>query len=327
MKAIGFEEHGGVDKFKEMDLPVPELGEHDLLIRVHASAVNPVDTKIRRMSYMPRSFPMVLGFDVSGVVEKVGSSVAQFKPGDEVYASPNLYKNGANAEYVAVDGRSAAFKPKTLNHLEAAALPLVSLTAYEALHHHCRIQPNQTVLIHAGAGGVGHVAIQLAKLVGCRVIATAGRKESIDFCREMLKADEVIDYNSTDFVEEAARLTDGRKCEVVFDTVGGETFIRSLDCVAVNGRIVTILPVDSSKATEKLFRIGATLHYEFMGIPTALGVNPGVQNEILTTVARLVDAGHLKPNVSQVFPLDDLAKAHEQQETGRTIGKIGIRVA
>ncbi|MCA9448679.1 MAG: zinc-binding dehydrogenase [Candidatus Omnitrophica bacterium] len=326
MKAIAIEEHGGVDKFKEMDLPIPQLGEHEILVKVHASAVNPVDTKIRSMSYMPRSFPMVLGFDVSGVVEALGSAVTQFKKGDEVFASPNLYKNGSNAEYVAVDARSAAFKPKTLSHLESAALPLVTLTAYEALHHHCGIRPNQTVLIHAGAGGVGHVAIQFAKLVGCRVITTAGRKESIEFCRDELKADEVIDYKSSNFLEEVDRLTDGKKCDIVFDTVGGDNFVQSLDAIAVNGKIVTILPVDSSKATEKLFRINATLHYEFMGVPTALGVNPEVQNETLTTVANLADSGCLKPHVSHTFPLDELAKAHEQQETGHTVGKIGIEV-
>ncbi|MCA9438747.1 MAG: zinc-binding dehydrogenase [Candidatus Omnitrophica bacterium] len=326
MKAIGFTEHGGVDKFKEMDFPIPEIGDHDILVKVHASAVNPVDTKIRSMSYMPRSFPMVLGFDVSGVVEELGSAVTQFKKGDEVFASPNLYKNGANAEYVAVDARSAALKPKRLSHLESAALPLVTLTAYEALHHHCGVRPNQTVLIHAGAGGVGHVAIQFAKMVGCRVITTAGRKESIDFCRDVLQVDEVIDYKSTDFAKEIDRLTDGKKCDIVFETVGGDNFLQSLDCVAINGKIVTILPVDGSKATEKLFRINASLHYEFMGVPTALGVNPEIQSETLTTVANLADSGCLKPHIGHTFPLDHLAEAHTQPQPRHTIGKIGLEV-
>ena len=189
-----------------------------------------------------------------------------------------------------------------------------------------RIQPGQTVLIHAGAGGVGHVAVQLARLHGCRVITTAGREESIAFCRDVLHADEVIDYRRTDFAARIREITDGRGVPVVIDTVGGDVFQKSLDCAAVNGQVVTILGSTTGDHGRGLLYKNVTIHYEFMGIPTAHEIEPERPGQTLTGIARLVDAGLLKPWVSHRLPLERVAEGHRQVETGRTIGKVAILV-
>jgi NADPH:quinone reductase len=257
---------------------------------------------------------------------RCGPSVKQWKAGDVVFAAPNLFRDGANADYVAIDGRSAARKPTTVDHVTAASLPLVSQTAWEALHLRARIQPGQTVLIHAGAGGVGHIALQLARLHGCRVITTAGREESIAFCRDVLHAEEVIDYRRTDFAERTQELTNGRGVPVIIDTVGGDVFQKSLECVSVNGQVVTILGSGTGDRGRGLLYKNVTIHYEFMGIPTAHEIEPERPGQILTGIAQLVDAGLLEPCVSHALPLERVAEGHRQIETGRTIGKVAITV-
>ena len=174
MRAMVIREHGGPDVLQLEEIPTPELRDTDVLVEVHATSVNPVDTKVRQRSG-GRELPLTLGYDVSGVVVRCGPRAQLWQPGDEIFATANLFRNGANAEFVALDGRSAARKPGSVDHVTAAVLPLVSQTAWEALHLRARIQPGQTVLIHAGAGGVGHIAVQLAKLHGCRVITTPAR--------------------------------------------------------------------------------------------------------------------------------------------------------
>ena len=304
----------------------PSLRDDDVLVEVHASSVNPVDTKLRARASLPREYPLTLGYDVSGKVVRCGARATQWKPGDEIFAAPNLFRPGANAELVALDARSAARKPASLEHASAASLPLVSQTAWEALHLRARIQPGQTVLIHAGAGGVGHIAVQLAKLHGCRVITTAGRSESLTFCRETLRADVVIDYHKEDVVERVKSLTEGRGVPVAFDTVGGDVFVQCLDCVAVNGHVVTILggSTDLKQRGQSLLYRNVTISYEFMGIPTAHEIEPDRPGQILTTIAKLVDAGALRPEVRHRFPLERLADAHRQVEGGHTIGKVAV---
>ncbi len=310
--------------FRFTEMPDPTVGDDDLLVQVKATSVNPVDCKVRQNSRVPRQFPVILGYDVSGTVVATGKQVVGFQPGDEIYASPNVFKPGANADYVVVDARSAALKPQTLDHAASAVLPLVSLTAWECLHLRAKVQPGQLVLIHGGAGGVGHIAIQLAKLHGCHVITTAGREQSIQFCRDMLKADVVIHYRNTDFVQEVMQITNGKGCPVILDLVGGETFIQSLDCIALNGQLVTIVPTETNQIAEKLFLKNVTLHYEFMGVPTAYNINPERQGEILTALRNLVDSGFVQPHIEHQFPMSDLAKAHHLQETGPMMGKISI---
>src|SRR5437773_18607 len=171
MRALVVPEFGLAEVLKLEDVPDPTPADHDLLIEVHACGLNPIDFKVRRGALTKgRELPIILGFDVSGVVRDIGKSVTGFKVGDEVYAAPALVRNGTNAEFACVDARTAALKPKTLDHVHAAALPLVTITAWEALLQRARIQSGETVLIHAGGGGVGHVAIQFARLHGCRVL-------------------------------------------------------------------------------------------------------------------------------------------------------------
>ena len=194
------------------EMPEPAPGEHDLLLEVHACGLNPIDFKVRRGALAKgRPMPIILGFDVSGVVRAMGKAVTGFDIGDEVYAAPALVRNGSNAEFVSVDARTAALKPKSLNHIHAAALPLVTITAWEALLERARAQRGETVLIHAGGGGVGHVAIQLAKLHGCRVLTTASRDKSLELCQQH-GADVVINYREADFVERVKQETGGRGC-------------------------------------------------------------------------------------------------------------------
>jgi len=321
-------EHGAPDVLHLEDVPQPALRDTDVLVEVHATSVNPVDTKVRARASVPREFPVVLGYDVSGVVVGCGARATQWQAGDAIFAAPNLFRPGANAELVALDARSAARKPASLDHAGAASLPLVSQTAWEALHLRARIRPGEDVLIHAGAGGVGHIAVQLAKLHGCRVITTAGRPESLAFCRDVLRADEVIDYRTTDVVEAVKSLTDGRGVPVAFDTVGGDVFVQCLDCVAVNGHVVTILggSTDLKQRGQALLYRNVTISYEFMGIPTAHEIEPERPGQILATIARLVDSGALRPEIRHRFPLERLADAHRQVETGRTIGKVAVLV-
>lgn len=327
MRAILLKQHGGPEVLQPGDLPRPVPGRHQLLVAMHATSVNPVDIKVRRGGGASRPMPIVLGYDASGVVETCGPDAEGWREGDLVFGCPNLFGPGANADHVLLDARAAARKPVSVDHATAAALPLVGLTAWESLHDRAHLQPGQTVLIHAGAGGVGHVAVQLARLAGCRVITTAGRPESIAFCRDVLGADEVIDYTLTDFAARARELSGGRGVDVVLDTVGEDTFRRSIDCVAPGGQLVTILAsTPGDKAPLLLYR-SITVHYEFMGTRVASDLDPGRQGAILTALANLVDRGLLRPHVSDVFPLDRLADAHRQIETGHTIGKVAVSIS
>ena len=325
MKAMVATDFGPPDVLKMQQIDAPTPDEHDVLIDVHAAAVNPVDTKIRQGYLTDRQPPIVLGYDVSGTVRAVGENVDRLKAGDAVYASPALVRDGSNAEQVAVDARTVARKPENLAHTEAAALPLVTITAWEALHHRARMHESETVLVHGGAGGVGHIALQLANLHGCHVITTAGNDESEAMCKQ-LGADRVIRYDKQDVVKTVQDATDGKGCAVVFDTVGGQVFNTSVDCLAVHGRLVAILPPPDDAPMQKLFIKDATIVLEFMGAPTMFHTHPEAQGQLLSTVTELVEAGKLRPTVSHTFALDQLADAHRQQETGHTHGKIAITV-
>ena len=326
MRAMVLHQHGGPEELQLAEVASPQPGETELLVEVHATSVNPVDAKIRRGSSVKRAFPLTLGFDVSGVVVGRGSRAHRFAAGDEVFGCPHLFRAGANADYVLLDDRVAARKPATVDHATAAALPLVGLTAWQSLHDRARISAGQTLLIHAGAGGVGHIAVQLGRLAGCRVITTAGRPDSLAFCRDVLRADEVIDYTQVDFVARVNELTGGRGVPVVFDTVGGEVFRRSVDCVAPLGQLVTILGDHAGDRGPVLLYRSITVHHEFMGARLANEVDPAHQGTVLTGLAQLVDQGLLRPHVSARFPLAQLADAHRQIDTGRTIGKVAVEV-
>src|SRR3989442_6197338 len=210
MRAMVATRFGPPEVLKLQERPEPRPGPEDLLIEFNAAGVNRVDFKICRGTFREaRTVPFIPGYDVSGLVREMGPTVRGFKSDDAVYASPSIIRNGADAEYVCVDARTAAHKPASLDHIQSAALPLVTLTAWEALLLRAQIQKGETVLIHAGGGGVGHIAIQLGKLHGCRVLTTASRDKSIRLCRR-LGAEAVINHSEEDLVRSVGRETDSR---------------------------------------------------------------------------------------------------------------------
>src|SRR5687767_10542638 len=308
MTAVRIHEFGGREVLKVEQAPRPMPGEGELLVRVYAASVNPVDWKIRKSGargWLDVKTPYVPGFDVSGVVESVGAGVTRFKSGDAVYAMLDLKRGGAYAEYAVVKESEAATKPAKASHVEAAGVPLAALTAWQALFDTAGLKEGQTVLVHAGAGGVGTLAVQLAKWKGARVIATAS-KENHDFLKQ-LGVDEAIDYKTQKFHELV------KDVDVVLDSVGGQTTTDSFKVLKKgSGVLVSIVGDPSPLRGEAPVR--------------AVGILVKPDAEQLAQIARLIDEGHVKPIVSHEFPLKDVAKAHEQSETGHTRGKIVLRV-
>jgi NADPH:quinone reductase-like Zn-dependent oxidoreductase len=306
--AVRIHEFGGPEVLRVEQVPRPVPGPGELLVRVHAAAINPVDTQARAhgdRSVAHVRLPYTPGFDLSGVVAEVGAGVTRFAAGDEVFALLDLRRGGAYAEYAIVKQTEAAAKPARASHVEAASLPLVALTAWQALFDTADLQPGQTVLIHAGAGGVGSIAIQLAKWRGARVIATASERNH-DFLRS-LGADVVIDYTTQRF-EEIARGVD-----VVLDPIGGDTQVRSLATLRDGGILVGLLGLTpAGRSPERDVRA------------TAILVRP--DSEQLARIAELIDAQELRPIVTHRMALDQVADAHRQSESGRTRGKIVLEV-
>ncbi len=306
MKAARIHAYGASSEIRIEDAPLPALNDDDVLIRVVATSVNPVDWKIRKgylKAFIPYEMPLIMGWDVSGVVEKTGPAVTRFKPGDAVYSRPDIARNGAYAEYVAVRETEVAHKPTTISHVEAASLPLVSITAWEALFTTANLTPGQRVLIHAGAGGVGSIAVQLAHAKGAHVTATASAAK-VDLVRS-LGADEVIDYKSQDFANVA------RDMDVVFDTIGGEVQEKSWGVLKPGGMLVSITDRPSEDRAKAM---GKRAAYVFIG-PNAA---------ILKELGQMVDLGQVRPLIAAEFGLDDTAKAQDLSETGRATGKIVI---
>ncbi|WP_088892718.1 NADP-dependent oxidoreductase [Leptolyngbya ohadii] len=309
MKAVRIHAYGGSEVLQLEDVPLPSIAEDDVLIRVCAASVNPVDWKIREgylKEFIPYPLPLTLGWDVSGVVESVGANVTNFKSGDEVYSRPNIERDGAYAEYIAVKASEVALKPKTIDHVEAAAVPLAAITAWHALFESAQLTAGQRVLIHAAAGGVGSYAVQLAHWKGAHVIGTASARNR-DLVLE-LGADEVIDYQSTPF-ESAVDPVD-----VVFDTIGGEVQERSWQVLKPGGILVSVVsPPSEEKAAAHQCRSA----YIFIQ-PRA---------DWLTEMAKLIDAGQLRSIVETVLPLEQVAEAHRLSQSGRTRGKIVFQVS
>lgn len=327
MKALVAKKLGDTDVLALEEVEKPKVKENDLLIEVYATAMNPVDTKARKHGLGGMLVPpFVLGFDVSGIVREVGANAASnFAVGDEVFGYLNLFQNGANAEYVAADYRTVAKKPKSLSHVQAAALPVAVLTAWDGIYDRLNVQAGETVLIHAGGGGVGHLAIQLAKLRGAKVITTASSKASIELVKS-LGADLVINHKQDDFVKIVNELTDNKGVPAIFDCVGGQVFDRSLEVIATSGRIATIVEGGEKSPSDKLFFKNASLHYIFVGAALLFNHKPEVQGQILSEIAKLAEQGKLNAHVSQILTLEQVAEAHKLQESGSVTGKIGITV-
>ena len=300
--------YGGVDVLQYEDAPRAEPSEDEVLIRVAAAAVNPVDAKVRQGHFRAPgvTLPITPGYDISGVVEKTGAKVTKFNAGDAVYAYLSLKRGGAYAEFAIAKESETAAKPPSLSHEEAAAVPLAGSTAWQGLIDIAKLEAGQTVLIHAGAGGVGSFAIQIAKARGAKVIATASAANQ-DLLKQ-LGVDQAIDYRATRFEDVA------KDVDVVLDPIAGETMKRSYGVLKKGGMLVSLL--DDPDLNELKAR----------GIRgTAFLVSPKAAT--LEELTKLVEAKRLKPIVSQVLPLADAAKAHEKIETGHTRGKIVLKVA
>ncbi|WP_186783464.1 NADP-dependent oxidoreductase [Streptomyces sp. CBG33] len=309
MRAIIQESYGGPEVLHETRVPRPEPGPGEILVAVRAAGVNPTDWKHRAQAGFVDRLPLVLGWDVSGVVEAVGYGVTLFAPGEEVFGMlPYPHGSGSHAEYVVGPVRAFTRKPTVIDHVQAGALPLVSLTAYQALIDTAGIGPGQRVLIHAAAGGVGHVAVQIAKAHGAYVIGTASAPKH-DLLRE-LGADEVVDYRTTDVAE----AVDG--VDMVLDPLGGETRARSVGLLRPGGTLVSLLSGGSAEEAA---------HAAERGVRTATMLVEA-DHAGMNAVADLVAAGALRPRVEATFPLAEAAAAHRLGETGRTTGKIVLEV-
>lgn len=307
MKAIRFHSFGEADVLQYEDAPVPRPGRGEMLVQVHAAGVNPVDWKVRKgygKDFNP-ALPQIPGFDVSGVVASLGEGVTRFKKGDAVFAYLSLKRGGAYAEYAIVREDEAALKPSKIDHVQAAAIPLAALTAWQALYDTAGLSAGQNVLIHGAAGGVGTFAVQLAKARGANVIGTASESNQA-FLRE-IGADRTVDYRARKFEEVV------KDVDVVLDTVGGDTLERSFKVVKPGGRIVSI--VDNPA------------RFQTPGISvraSSILVKPDAEE--LAKIASMVDEGKIKPFVSEIVPLAEARRAHELSQGGHTRGKIVLRV-
>ncbi|WP_037885406.1 NADP-dependent oxidoreductase [Streptomyces viridochromogenes] len=305
MRAISQDVLGGPEVLKEVEVQRPAPRPNEILVRVRAAGVNPTDWKHRANGGFLGEPPFVLGWDVSGVVEAVGVGVARFEPGDEVFGMLSYpFGHGSHAEYVTAPARAFAHKPASIDHTQAGALPLVSLTAWQALVEYADVRPGQRVLIHAAAGGVGHVAVQIAKARGAYVIGTASAGKHA-FLRS-LGADELIDYRETDFADAV------KDVDVVLDTLGGETSVRSLRVLRPGGIVVSILPVGSAEFHEEAERLGVR----------AVRMLVDADRADMQSIVDLIEKGELRAEIAGTFPLADAAEAHALGDTGRTTGKL-----
>ncbi|MEG4282047.1 zinc-dependent alcohol dehydrogenase family protein [Microcoleus sp. A006_D1] len=333
MKAIVFETPGSPSVLRLQDIPAPTIQtETEVLVRLRAAGLNPIDTKLRsRGTFYPEKTPHVLGCDGAGVVEALGAAVQSFQVGDEVFfCNGGLGGSiGTYAEFAVVDERFLAIKPAALSFAEAAAAPLVLITAWESLYDRGRMQPGQKVLILAGAGGVGHVAIQLASLQGAEVCTTVSSEKKAEFVKQ-LGADSVILYKNTDVVDEVLTWTQGQGVDLAFDTVGGETFYQTIPAVKIYGDLVTILEPDPALGNLKTARMrNLRISLELMLTPMLQGLEQEQEQQakILQQCARLCDRNLLKIHVSKTFPLAQAQAAHELLETGSLTGKIVLEIA
>jgi NADPH:quinone reductase-like Zn-dependent oxidoreductase len=332
MKAFVVDGYGRKNGIRAGDMPVPELGEDDVLIQIHAAGVNPLDSKIRDGEFkliLPYRLPLILGNDLAGTIVRAGSRVRRLKLGDEVYARPPKDRIGTFAEFIAIKEDAVALKPKALNMEEAASIPLVGLTAWQALVERAQLKSGQKVLIHAGSGGVGTFAIQLAKHLGATVATTASAANA--GLMKQLGADVVIDYKKDDFT---AVLKD---VDVVLDTQGGNTLEKSLQVLKPGGKLIGIAgPPDPDFARQMgaswfLKTVMSLLSYRIRKAAKRRGITYSflfmrADGNQLAQIARLVDAAAIKPVIDRIFPFESTREALAYVETGRAKGKVVIKI-
>ncbi|UNL83741.1 zinc-dependent alcohol dehydrogenase family protein [Priestia koreensis] len=325
MKAMVIEEFGKPSVFVEREMEKPKVEPGCVLIHVQATSVNPIDTKVRSgaVSGIAPQFPAVLHGDVAGIVTEIGEGVTSFNVGDEVFGCPGGFKGtgGALAEYMLADARLLAHKPKNLSMEEAAALPLVTITAWESLFDRAKLKKDQHILIHGATGGVGHVAIQLAKWAGATVYTTASSTEKLEIGQK-LGADVGINYREEPVSQYVDQYTDGKGFEVIFDTVGGKNLDSSFEAAALSGTVVTIAARSTHDLTP-LHSKGLSFLVTFMLLKVIDEDQRHIHGEIIGKVAQIVEEGKLKPLVdAKTFSMTEVSKAHEYLESGKAIGKI-----
>lgn len=304
MKAIEIHSFGGPEVLQLEEIPVPQIAADEALVRVYASGVNPVDYKIRE-GMSERPLPFIPGWDLSGVIEETGANVRNFKKGDAVYTRPDVKRDGTYAEYVAVKANELAYKPSSVDHVTAAAIPLAGLTAWQCLFEHGHLEAGQKVMIHGGSGGVGTFAIQFAKSKGAYVMATASENNH-DFLKE-LGADEVIDYHTPGYENTISSVN------LVLDTIGGDTQKHSLTYIMPGGTLVTTLKPENKDA------------FEEKGVRLT-GMYTQTNPEDLAAIAKLVDEGKVRPVIAKVLPLEQAAAAQEMVQSHHVRGKIVLKV-
>ncbi len=329
MEAMIITAFGGTDVFKLTEVPAPVAKSGEVLVRIQASSVNTVDTMIRQMGpELPLSpaLPAILGMDFAGVVEAVGDDVTGFSIGDEVYGCAGGLAElpGTLAQYIAADARLIAHKPKNISMRQAAALPLVGITAYEGLQR-AGIKAGQQVLVHGGSGGVGHVALQLARYWGAEVFSTCGGEAQLALIERLGATG--INYTSETVTDYVARHTQGRGFDLVFDSVGGANMLNSFEAAALNGQIastVSLVELDLSLAHFK----GLSLHVVFMLLPMLHNIGREQHGKILTDLARIVEAGGVVPVLDeQQFSMEQAGDAHARLSSGKAMGKVVVDIA
>lgn len=331
MKAILMTAIGESSILSEQNIAEPILKTAtEIKVKLHAASVNPVDTKIRKsgLFYPNAKLPAVLGCDGAGVVIEIGESVTDFKIGDKVwFCNGGLGREQGNyAEFTTIEQRWVSLMPQSVSFENAAAAPLVLITAWNALFERGNLKAGETVLIHAGAGGVGHVAIQLAKIIGANVITTVSSNEKADFVKS-LGADEVIFYNQTDFTADVNRLTENRGADLVLDTVGINVFKASIPCTAHFGRLVTLLDASNVDLNEARMR-NLLIGFELMLTPMLRDLDSERDKQILLLkqCANFINEGKLKIHVSHILPLSEVKTAHDLIEQGHALGKIVLSI-
>ena len=328
MKAMTINNFGSTAVFEMAETPKPELKAGHILVRVSANSVNPVDYKIRELGealpFAP-ALPAILGMDFAGTVEAVGEDVTEFDVGDDVYGCAGGLAGlpGSLAEYMLADARLVAHKPKNLSMTEAAALPLVAITAYEGLQR-ANISAGKKVLVHGGTGGVGHIAVQLAKYFGADVYATGGGEKQSAIIEDLGAT--AINYKTESVADYVQTHTEGKGFDTIYDTVGGENLLKSMEAASLNGDIATTVAMVELDWTTAHIK-GLSLHVVFMLIPMLHNVGREAHGKILKDVAKIVEAGQLKPILTEKqFSLSETAQAHEYAESGKGLGKVVINI-
>lgn len=325
MKAMIIKEIGSTDVFQLAEKAKPSVKPGHMLVEVKATSVNPLDTMLRSVALpWSENLPEILHGDVAGIVSEVGEGVQDFAVGDEVYGMAGGINgvDGALAEFMLVDARLMALKPKTLSMKQAAALPLVSITSYEALVHKMNVQAGDNVLIHGATGGVGHIAVQLAKELGATVTSTYS--PALKTLATTVGADNLVDYTCESVDDYVAKYTNGVGFDKIFDTVAGANIQNSFAAAKYNGHVSTILPIEDPL---QIALKSLSFHSVLMLIPLCHGINHESHGQILREIATLVDAGKITPIIDESdFSIWQVAKAHDLLSSGKAIGKITLTV-